>query len=372
MRYKLLLIITIISILITSCSESTEPSNEEFSVIDQKFFKNFFANKIIKTSDSCLVMAGNDSVYTPTIIKLNIEGNELWRKQIQPIDSPRFTNNMNSLVETADKGFLALFESYSDTRLFKLDGNGNMVWEKKLGSADQVKVSLDSENNIIIVDRMMVQKLDKNGNVVWYGFYFDEFAYIYGDAQFWVYSVYDSTVKPNGDIVIIYNSPICDLVRIFIDKDGNFISGSHYYVDIKTNAMLYSEGNYNYILGCYEDMNSEKQVFLMQLYNYSSDGVSNTFAELAGFDDYFESINKTESGDIIVTSHGNIIMNIDCFHPTLNWHYTINDLDSYAYPRTYDTIEINTNQFATILYVGRIIGSETEFEGTILRLFQKN
>jgi len=371
MRFKLLVIIISTVILLISCSDSTEPSNEEFSIIDQKLFENFFANKIIKTSDSCLVMAGNDSSYIPTIIKLDIDGNELWRKQTQSIDSPTFKSNVKSLIETSDKGYLALYESYSDTRLFKFDEGGIIVWEKGLGSADQVKVSLDLEDNIIIVDRMMVQKLDQNGNVIWYGFYYDEFAYIYDDAQFWVYQVYDSMVRPNGDIVIIYDSPICDLVKIFIDKDGNFIMGDHYYVDIKTNAMLYSEGSYNYIIGCNEDMNEESQVFVMQLYNYSWDGISDTFSELTGFDDYFESLNKTEKGDILLTSNDNIIMNIDCFHRTLNWYYTIDNLESYEYPRSYDAIEINTDHLATIINVGRTI-NETEFEGTILRLFEKN
>jgi len=371
MKYKLLLLITIISIILTSCSETTEPNNEEFSIVDEILFDNFFANKIIKTSDSCLVMAGNDSNYVPTIMKLDIVGNEIWNLQTYDSVPPYFYNSAKSLIETSDNGYLALFEA-SDTRLFKIDQTGNIVWEKSFGSPDQVKVSVDSDDNIVIVDRMKVQKLDQNGNVIWFGYYFDEFAYIYDDAQFWVQYVYDSMVRPNGDIVIIYDSPICDLVKIFIDKDGNFIMGDHYYVDIKTNAMLYSEGSYNYIIGCNEDMNEESQVFVMQLYSYSWDGISETFSELTGFNDYFKSINETESGDILITSaNHNIIMNFDPFHRVLNWVYYLEDLESYNYPMSYDTVEINTNQFATILYVNRT-DNETEFEGTVLRLFEKN
>jgi len=380
MKHRLLLIITALFLILNSCSfDSTEPDKEEFSTIDQKLYSNFFANRIIKTSDNCLLMAGNDTTYIPTIIKLDLEGNELWRTYTLPVDSSHFHNKVTEVIETSDNGYLVAFEAWDgdDSQIYKFDSEGNILWVKHLGVSYPLHLLVDQEDNIYLTDEVKIMKVDSLGEQIWIRYYYEDIPYTYFNVQYSVLNIYDFTMTYDNKITVIYSSPYCDLVRVTIDKDGNYtagnyLSGEHYTVNIDENALIFSNWEEIFILGTSIGMDERSDLFCLEYHNYDYVVDSDIFDELNGFDDYIETVRETSDGEYIITAlRDNSIIKFNPFNKSVSWIYDIDDIDAFRHPDSFDTVEITTDEYATILYVGRTL-LETEFEGTALRFFKKN
>lgn len=140
---------------------------------------------IIESSNGSYVITGyvTDSNYNQDvlIISLDNNGNEQLYKTYDFSDG----DHGNSLVETTDGGYiitgnLEITDENSDLLVFKIDSNGNKIWENTYGgnASDTGETICHSDNgNFIIVGYtrsygqgsgdVWLIKLDENGNKIW-------------------------------------------------------------------------------------------------------------------------------------------------------------------------------------------------------------
>ena len=114
-----------------------------------------FGRSVVVTDDNKYVVAGgilskeNDTIIRPTgldawVVKLDANGNMLWQKTYGGTGDDSATK----IVQTADKGFIIVGESRSNTGdfitnkgnfdawVFKIDSLGNLEWQKTFGGSD--------------------------------------------------------------------------------------------------------------------------------------------------------------------------------------------------------------------------------------------
>ena len=100
------------------------------------------------TSDGNCVIIIQDE-----LIKIDQNGNELWRKSVQ--------SSSHSVSETSDNGFIL-----SGNKLTKLDVNGNMEWESTMNGGVDAKQTSDG-GYIMATANLSIRKADANGDQVW-------------------------------------------------------------------------------------------------------------------------------------------------------------------------------------------------------------
>jgi Secretion system C-terminal sorting domain len=98
------------------------------------------ANSIIQTADGAYILAGETTSFGVVgfdmyIVKLSSNGSFLWNKTIGGISH----DYANSIIQTADGGYIAAGESYSygggwcEVYIVKLSSNGSFLWNKTIG-----------------------------------------------------------------------------------------------------------------------------------------------------------------------------------------------------------------------------------------------
>ncbi len=152
-----------------------------------------YANAIQQTSDGGYIVAGvyecveNDIHHDEAwVIKLDSNGNVVWKKKLGGNESVWWY--ANDVKQTSDGGYIVVGQIYdhrnlnSSALIVKLDANGNIIWEKRLGEgemngANAVQQTKDggyvvagvwTNTSVIWLDtQAWIIKLDSNGNVVW-------------------------------------------------------------------------------------------------------------------------------------------------------------------------------------------------------------
>jgi hypothetical protein len=142
-----------------------------------------------ETNDKAIIAAGRTSGFGAgaldiNLVKINKNGNLLWVKAIGGTGD----ETANELVETFDKGFVIVGNTYSfgaggnDFYIVKTDSLGNILWTKTIGSNlnDNAYSVFETSNKDIVVTGLttenpgsgnnldvMVARLDQNGNIKW-------------------------------------------------------------------------------------------------------------------------------------------------------------------------------------------------------------
>jgi hypothetical protein len=193
------------------------------------------ANAIQQTSDGGYVVAGETGSFgaggsDAWILKIDGSGNVQWAKAYGN------TNNdyANSIQQTLDGGYVVAGERSSGTSsssawIFKLDGNGNMIWQtfgnlySGYGSAECIQQT--SDGGYIVAgwtnyssggSDAWVSKLDGNGNKQW--------AKVYGGTGYnYAYSI--QQISDGGYIVAgmtrSFGAGKNDAWLLKLDGDGN-------------------------------------------------------------------------------------------------------------------------------------------------------
>lgn len=208
---------------------------------------DFITDILILEDGNILVQASYLGNQIITLLKLSVDGEELWRKDYlggSPESSIGFYNGvwLSSIAETTDKGFVLCgniftlsptdtFVTLSRTFVLKTDNIGTQEWVYVYGLNDtmitQAAVVLEVDGGFVVHSSLRVPgdiftevtgmshlfKLDKNGNFLW-----DKTI---GDTSLNTYSI--GAVLLNDSILyLITNSQI-----------GNPITGDDYHSYIK-------------------------------------------------------------------------------------------------------------------------------------------
>lgn len=149
-------------------------------------WKSDSAADIIQTEDGGYVVAGSGTPFGETtsdvyVLKLDGEGNVIWEKTYGTINEDHAT----SLSKTADDGFIVAgytgsFGVGDDIYILRLDSLGNKVWEKTYGGDQQEEanaVGETPEGNYVIAgwtksfnakeEDGYIIKINKDGKILW-------------------------------------------------------------------------------------------------------------------------------------------------------------------------------------------------------------
>ena len=375
MHYKLLLVILSLAMLFNSCSDSTEPESDGLNILKEIKMEGYETWKMIMTSDSCIVIGGKKD-HKPGIMKLDLDGNIIWESYC---DMTIVSYYMSHLEETQSGDFLLSGSiPYGAPYIAKYDKDGNMLWEKtsghSIGSDSYLKAMTNSQDETIIVTGLGVSKISNTGDLIWGHYYYEDgYQYTYDNAVFRVYDVYDAMLNYNDEIVIIYESPICELVKMIIDDDGNYVKGNHFHINIAQNAKIFRRNDRDryYILGSEEVADDEKHLFLLEFstYNYW-DPYKMVFGEASYFGDYIIDVSKTAEGGFIATSYNDhTVFSFEKYPRNFEWSYTFDDLT--INDDLHSTVKLNGSKYALIMKTKWAENDSTVY-GSKLLFFEKN
>lgn len=153
--------------------------------------KDMFVD-VILADDGNLIVAGNDEVYPGNldivVKKFDLNGNPIWSHNYGGAFEERFPQAMKGLVKSHDGGYIASTHTNSygvgiDSYVLKLDSNGYLIWSAIFGGSemDDPRGLIETEDSSIVgigltssdLNQTNVRtdnywfKIDKNGNLIW-------------------------------------------------------------------------------------------------------------------------------------------------------------------------------------------------------------
>lgn len=172
------------------------------------------ACKIKFTQDGNIAMAGHSSSYLYNsydfyLVKANMNGDTIWTKHYGTQEWD-FANSMDTC---ADGGFIMAGKTYdtnnefSDILIIKTDADGNEQWQKKIGGIkdDVANAIISIPDGYLICGTtgtgiyggsdIYVFKIDLNGNILWENFFGNEFE----DEGTSIYLSMDNSIVFSGN-----------------------------------------------------------------------------------------------------------------------------------------------------------------------------
>ena len=220
------------------------------------------ASSMIKTSDDNYLITGTASFPNGSgtrffIIKIDYEGNELWKKFYDYL----LEDNFNfKIVETLNSYTLV-----GHHHVINIDNNGDLVWYKKIESYDiedgaaQIKsVVSDSANNLYLVggrgsnnpkinQEAVITKLNSSGEILWEKTYTPSSRNYFNDIK----------ITDNNQLIIIgsvegiYNNSISTGYRIIkTNTNGDIIWENSFrfgYHGVPHQIIITKRGNYAFV-----------------------------------------------------------------------------------------------------------------------------
>jgi hypothetical protein len=219
----------------------------EGAVVGQKIFKTTCDNRfvdlaeaIVQTSDGGYLLAGK--TYSGEVghmaglaIKYDASCNLMWKKEIGISEAREV--EVYDATETPDKNILLagrkipMEKKSYDMYVCKLRTDGEILWEKTYGESESetgYKIIPVSGNDIMVVgtsnsnaegrDKMLVSRIDGDGNLVW--------SRTYGEDQ--SNEAYSITELKNGGFVVVGTCSQCsgtfkNLTILRLDGSGNLL-----------------------------------------------------------------------------------------------------------------------------------------------------
>lgn len=195
---------------------------------------------ICKTSDGNLLLLGMTSLPTTTgtqvdifILKVNANGDTLWTKIYG--DATQF-DVAEGLLETDNGDILILGSTYNgstnDFKLLRLDGQGNLLWQKIYNSPykdEGINIAAAENNQYILLGRRQdgdddfyAMKIDGQGNLIWEN--------TYGTPQY--EQAHSITKTSDGNFLLCGHSSGLDILHnLYLTKittDGLVLYEKHY------------------------------------------------------------------------------------------------------------------------------------------------
>lgn len=225
--------------------------NEEWTEYygDENFNNGYCINKcsdgnLIFVADALISSSDKDIL----IYKVDTLGGIIW----QYLYSTSLNESAQYIEETTDGGYVAAgFQTdtfgFNNSLVFKIDANGNFVWDKSFGGSDNDYASaikqIPGGNLILTADTksygageydVELTKMDANGNIIW--------QYTYGDSLNngcqGIYVTSDNYLISFGETELYPASPY----DMFVEKlDTNGVSiWKQYYGNISTTDACFS------------------------------------------------------------------------------------------------------------------------------------
>jgi len=272
---------------------------------------NDSADYIEQTADGGYIVGASSTSVGAWIFKLNADGSMAWQKGYSG-------GLVGSVHETSDGGYIAAGQTNSfgagvtDAWVLKLDANGNTgagfagTWSKRYGGADYDSarsirqtadggyfVSGNTESSGAGLGDVWVFKLDIDGNVVWQN--------TYGDASY-EYSESAQLTSDGGYIVAAYTGATADVWVLKLNTDGTIAWQKTYGGagwEEPTSIRQTSDGGYVVAGGTYSSGAGNGDVWILKLDAAGEVDWQNTYGGGSGEEAW--SISQTADGGYIIS-----------------------------------------------------------------------
>lgn len=226
---------------------------------------------IASGSDNHLIVVGSTqknqlgSTTDALILKLDSDGNVLWRKKFGGADNDLV---IDVAIDHKDNAYVIVIRDktdsdyFGDAFLLKYSSDGNLLNTIKLGSANasfnynRYGIAIDSSNTVYVVGHFIsstIMKIDPNGVVLWTKVFPEnviDFKFINGLI------VYDNFLYAVGGWQSVDNQyfSLYDYAFIMkLDTDGNTIFDKAYKYDNEFKSILHTNGSVFYDLVANKD-----------------------------------------------------------------------------------------------------------------------
>lgn len=183
----------------------------------------------VDSFDNVIIIGSVHGNLTSTLVKYTSNGALIWSKTL-----PIYFETGEIAVDS-DNNIILGGSTTSDSTgvdyyVAKLDSIGNLLWEKMLnGNKNEYDygygVSLDSNEDILVIGNKFTVKLDPNGSEIWLKYFSGKDVVV--DKENYIFSVRESLVEmftPNG--LFLGNIDLAeDLSTLAIDQNGALIAG---------------------------------------------------------------------------------------------------------------------------------------------------
>ena len=174
------------------------------------------AKTVVVNSNNEIIIAGNRGDY-PLLLKTNVNGDTIWTKQL--IDNDSTSGKMQTMKSIDDSIYILAgvsgdYFSENKTWVIRADNEGHLLWSKLYSDGFATAMEIVEHNNILVIGGDKLTKLNINGDVLWE-------KKIIGNYSYQLYSVKET--KDKGFILVGSSSSCCykDLCLIKIDSSGN-------------------------------------------------------------------------------------------------------------------------------------------------------
>jgi hypothetical protein len=173
MRSQTVVAVVLIALALTAAFPSLSIASEAPSSEWSNTFRGWRGSSVIQTTDGGYAIAGSPvTAYTTVLIKTDSSGELQWKKEYGA-DVLGGINNVVSVVQTDDLGYLLFGEG---TCIVKTDAEGNVQWTKVLGASSLCAVIQTSDGSFVLVgnriaindeNAVWLLKADSVGNILW-------------------------------------------------------------------------------------------------------------------------------------------------------------------------------------------------------------
>lgn len=238
-----------------------------------------YGEAIVKTLDENFVIVGNtyygeenpiEDVY---VIKIDTSGNLLWKRMF----GGKGCEQVSSVQQTSDGGYIICggttsFSEDFNIYVLRLDKDGEVIWEKSLGSEDEEignsVLSLADDSFIILAYRgqeenrdIYLLKLDRDGNIIWEKII---------DVDTSIYPLSIDKTSDGGYVISGYNGILGENNRLYIAKisdNGELIWDVTLEAGIARSIKETADGGYIVVGTLYTTEGNGNDVYLLKLDN---------------------------------------------------------------------------------------------------------
>jgi hypothetical protein len=234
LHYKQSMIILLLSFLFLNCVNTAFGTKNLVNSEWSQSYGKYRGNSVVQTADGGYAIAGRNATYSfqeyrgygefaPLLIKTNQKGEIQWAKTYG--QNYGVSESATSIVQTKDNGFLLCGQEW----VLKTDGIGNFQWNRTLKSGVRYVAIQTSDQNYLAAGYFsdihssnsvsIIYKIDRNGNLLW------NKTFNYEDS-----GIDDILEATDGNYLVVgtWNG---NFWFAKTDKDGNLLANLTYHYD---------------------------------------------------------------------------------------------------------------------------------------------
>ncbi len=287
------------------------------NVLWSKFYKKvsvegeyLYEGAMIPVSDGGVIIvgiavkknSGNEGSDSQSIIfKIDSEGNIVWKKSFPDLDY-----YLCSIIKVDNDNYLISGNNSKNSIIIKIDSSGNIIWSKKIVNKTIISLLQAPDGNIILLEKFGLIKISQSGKIFWGKYYHNGYAFAHLEKM---------CLTKDGELFIIgkfwfqENAP--KEVFLKIDLDGNVVWAREWNYPSIPNfdyAEIFNTNDNGVLVSAYY-VSDERYIILKFDLEHLSDSNSDSCDLLSDYSVDIESYDVSILPEYLSSSETNIISN---------------------------------------------------------------